>query len=61
MKRTTTEQIPLALYEYISLGLLDPQDEGTTVTALLNKTTEYSNLQVNLHLLAVSINQPSSH
>jgi hypothetical protein len=38
------------------LGLPDPQDEGITVTALLNKTTEDLNLQFNLHLLAVSIN-----
>jgi len=57
MKRMTTEQILLASYEYIYLGLLDPQDKGITVTAFLNKTTKDLNLQVNLHLLAVSINQ----
>ena len=57
MKHLTTEQIPLASYEYMYLGLLDPQYEGITVTVFLNKTTEDLNLQVNLHLLAVSINQ----
>jgi hypothetical protein len=56
MEHIITEQIALASYAYMYLGLHDPQDEGTAVTALLNKTTEDLNLQVNLHLLAVSIN-----